>query len=195
MMVTGAARGSRCAGAPTARMRSAQPGAIICATVLVAIISDTHLPRARRALSERCVAHLRGAEHIVHAGDFSHLSVLDDLQRLGPPVSAVHGNTDEPALRERLPTCLELELDGVRVGVVHDAGSARGRLPRLRERFPGVAAVVFGHSHIPLLENDGGLTIFNPGSPTDRRRQPQHTMGLAHVNDGRIEFQLVSLGT
>lgn len=162
--------------------------------MLVAIISDTHLPRGRRRLPERCVEQLGAADHIVHAGDISQRCVLDDLRRLGPPVSAVHGNADEPALREQLPAQLELDFERVRVGVVHDAGPARRRLSRLRDRFPRVAAVVFGHSHIPLLEADDGFVIFNPGSPTDRRRQPERTMGLAHVDGDQIRFQLVSLG-
>ncbi|MEA2341622.1 MAG: uncharacterized protein QOG11_1699 [Solirubrobacteraceae bacterium] len=161
----------------------------------VAVISDTHLPRGSRALPERCVELLRGADLIVHAGDIATVAVLDELRRLGPPVHAVHGNADEPALREALPAELRVDVGEVRLGVVHDAGPAAGRLARLRRRLGDCDAVVFGHSHIPLHEHDfdAAFQIFNPGSPTDRRRQPRHTMGLARVRGGDIGFELVAL--
>lgn len=161
----------------------------------LAIISDTHLPRGRRALPPACVERLRAADLIVHAGDLTAQSVLDELRAYGELV-AVHGNADQPAVRGELPATLELELGGVRLAVVHDAGRASGRLERMRARFPSADAVVFGHSHIPLQERtpDGAFQIFNPGSPTDRRRQPVHTMGWAHVSEGRIEFVHVDLG-
>jgi uncharacterized protein len=121
------------------------------------------------------------------------LSVLRDLQALGP-VIAVAGNVDDPDVRVALPQTAEVELEGVRLGVIHDAGPAQGRLVRMRSRFPRTAAVVFGHSHQPWLERDGaGFQIFNPGSPTDRRRQPRHTMGLARVKNGRVSFELIAL--
>jgi putative phosphoesterase len=161
----------------------------------VAVISDTHLPRGSRALPERCVELLRGADLIVHAGDIATVAVLDELRRLGPPVHAVHGNVDEPALREALPAELRVDVGEVRLGVVHDAGPAAGRLARLQRRLGDCDAVVFGHSHIPLHEHDAGAAfqIFNPGSPTDRRRQPRHTMGLARVDGGDVGFELVAL--
>jgi uncharacterized protein len=161
--------------------------------MLTAILADTHLPHGRRCLPEQCVARLRSAELILHAGDFSSVSALDELSALGPPVVAVHGNVDEQALVQRLPAQLEIEVDRVRLAMTHDAGPARGRLARLRRRFPQADAVVFGHSHIPLHEAHDGFQIFNPGSPTDRRRQPRNTMGLAHVEDGAVIFELVSL--
>jgi putative phosphoesterase len=161
----------------------------------VAVISDTHLPRGSRALPERCVELLRGADLIVHAGDIATVAVLDELRRLGPPVHAVHGNVDEPALREALPAELRVDVGEVRLGVVHDAGPAAGRIARLQRRLGDCDAVVFGHSHIPLHEHDAGAAfqIFNPGSPTDRRRQPRHTMGLARVSGGDVGFELVAL--
>lgn len=159
----------------------------------MAIVSDTHLPRGRRALPLACVERLRSADQIVHAGDFVTAQVLDQLRALGPPVTAVHGNVDEPVLRATLPAQAELQLGAVTIAVVHDAGSAAGRAARLRARFPGAAAVIFGHSHVPLHERDGDFQIFNPGSPTDRRRQPRHTMGVARVRGARIDFQLVAL--
>jgi uncharacterized protein len=161
----------------------------------LAIISDTHLPRGTRALPAGCVERLRAADLILHAGDFVALSVLDELQALGPAVAAVHGNVDDAAVRAALPERRVVEAGGVRIGMVHDAGPARGRLERQRAAFGGCAAVVFGHSHIPLHETsaDGAFQIFNPGSPTDRRRQPRFTMGEAEVEGGAIAFRLIVL--
>ena len=160
----------------------------------LAVISDTHLPRGRRRLPDRCVELLRGADAILHAGDVSTVGVLAEIRALGPPVHAVHGNVDEPAVVAELPTELQLELDGVRIAMLHDSGQAAGRMARMRARFPGAGAVVFGHSHIPLHETGpDGLQLFNPGSPTDRRRQPRHTMGLGEVRDGSVRFELVVL--
>ena len=159
----------------------------------IAIISDTHLPRGSRRLPESCVARLRVADLIVHAGDFVQISVLADLQSYGEVV-AVHGNVDDHQVRAALPAVAEFTEEGARLAVVHDAGAARGRLPRLRARFPGADAVVFGHSHLPLHERDcDGFQIFNPGSPTERRRAPHFTMGLAHVRAGRVSFELIVL--
>jgi putative phosphoesterase len=162
--------------------------------MVLAVISDTHLPRGRRRLPDACVDRLRHADRILHAGDFSTVAVLGELRRLGPPVIAVCGNVEEDALREQLPTRVEVELEGVRLGMVHDGGPRATRLRRLRERFPDAAAVVFGHSHVPLLEHDGSFQIFNPGSPTDRRGQPEHTMGIARIERGSIAFEHVALG-
>jgi putative phosphoesterase len=130
---------------------------------------------------------------ILHAGDFTYPEVLDELEALGPPVAAVHGNVDTEELRQRLPEARVLDAGGATVAMVHDAGPAAGRLERLRARFPEADAVVFGHSHIPLHEERGGFQIFNPGSPTDKRRQPKHTMGIAEVENGRIRFKIVPL--
>lgn len=161
----------------------------------LAVISDTHLPRGARRIPAAALARMRAADLIVHAGDLVALEVLDELEALGPPVAAVHGNVDDARVRARLPERLELEAAGARLGVVHDAGPAKGRLERLRAAFPGCDAVVFGHSHIPLHEvaADGAFQIFNPGSATDRRRQPRHTMGEAVVRGGRPSFSLVEL--
>jgi uncharacterized protein len=157
----------------------------------LAILSDTHLPRGTRALP---VEHLRAADAIVHAGDLSTAAVLDELLALGPPVVAVHGNVDDAAVRARLPERVAFDAGGVEIGVIHDAGPAKGRLARMRAAFPGCAAVVFGHSHIPLHETDDeGFQIFNPGSPTDRRRSPCHTLGYAEVDGGAVRFELVAL--
>jgi putative phosphoesterase len=163
--------------------------------VQLAIVADTHLPRGKRLLPHACVQRLRAADLILHAGDLSTVDVLRMFEALGPPVAAVHGNVDAPDLRALLPATRIVEADGARIAMVHDAGPAKGRLARMRRRFPDTDAVVFGHSHIPLHERAGdGFQIFNPGSPTDRRRQPRHTMGLARVcARENLEFELVEL--
>ena len=160
----------------------------------IAIISDTHLPRGSRALPEACVERLRAADLIIHAGDFSQLEVLEELKEFGP-VIAVYGNTDDALLRAALPESAVVPAgDGHKLAVIHDAGPAQGRLRRLRARFPGADGVIFGHSHIPLHERaPDGFQIFNPGSPTDRRRQPRHTMGMCHIRAGRPAFELIDL--
>lgn len=162
--------------------------------MLVAILSDTHLPRGTRRLPGLAVERIRTADLLLHAGDISTSAVLEELRSIGPPLIAVHGNVDEREVRGLLPERTEVELqDGARVALVHDAGPAQGRLRRLRASFPRADAVVFGHSHIPLHERRDDFQIFNPGSPTDPRRQPRPTMGVAHVQNGRIEFELVEL--
>ena len=159
----------------------------------IAIISDTHMPRRGRALPEACRSRLRRADLIVHAGDVSTLEVLREIESFGRVV-AVHGNVDDAAVRAALPATAVVPCDGRRVAVIHDAGAAIGRLRRMRKRFADADAVVFGHSHMPLHESDeDGFQIFNPGSPTERRRALHHTMGLAHVSGGRLEFELVTL--
>jgi putative phosphoesterase len=118
--------------------------------------------------------------------------VLAELRELGP-VAAVHGNVDSAELRRELPESLTLELEGATLAVIHDAGPAKGRLERLRARFPDADAVVFGHSHMPLHEQRDGFQIFNPGSPTERRRSPSRSMGEATVTEGRIELRHLAL--
>jgi putative phosphoesterase len=159
----------------------------------LAVISDTHLPRGARALPEACVEQLRGADAILHAGDLMELSVLESLARLGPPVHAVRGNVDSSELQALLPLTRIVTVGGARIAMVHDSGPSEGRLARLRRRFPDADAVVFGHSHLPLHEERDGFAIFNTGSPTERRRSPRHTMGVATVTDGRVVFELLDL--
>ena len=161
--------------------------------MLVAVISDTHLPRGNRTLPAACVERLRSADLILHAGDLVTADVLADLRALGPPVQAVHGNVDDEQVRRLLPSARLVDAGGARIAMTHDAGPAGGRLRRLRARFADADAVVFGHSHIPLHEERDGFAIFNPGSPTERRRAPRHTMGIATVHDGRLTFELVAL--
>lgn len=153
--------------------------------VRVAVISDTHMPGRGRMLPEACLARLRAADLIIHAGDWSDMGAVGAVRGLGVPLVAVHGNVEEPAVRAALPATAEVEAGGVRVGVVHDAGAAPGRLERMRRRFPGCGLVVFGHSHIPLHATAAdGFTILNPGSPTDRRRAPRHSMAEIVLTPG-----------
>jgi len=162
-------------------------------TVRIAIVSDTHMPRAGRRLPASCVEQLRMADLIVHAGDFVTLSVLRDLESYGVVVG-VHGNVDDAEVRAALPERAVVESEGARIGIVHHAGPARGRIPRLRRRFANVDAVVFGHSHIPVHQRlQDGFQIFNPGSPTERRFPAGHSMGIAEVQAGQIAFELVTL--
>jgi putative phosphoesterase len=160
----------------------------------IAIISDTHMPKGSRELPRECVARLQAADLIIHAGDLHAMSVLRELEALAPVV-AVHGNVDDSQVRAALPETAVAAAAYARIGVIHDAGPARGRLERLRARFPEADAVVFGHSHIPLLERArDGFQIFNPGSPTERRRAPHRTMGIAAIARGGPAFELVVLG-
>ena len=160
---------------------------------MIAVLADTHMPKGRRRLPERCLEPIGAAEALVHAGDFFAASVLEELRGLCPTVLAVHGNVDEPALRRALPAELEFEFGGRTVAVVHDAGPKAGRLARMRRRFPGADAVIFGHSHLPLHEQEGGFQIFNPGSPTERRRAPRASMGLLSCRRGQLVFEHVWL--
>jgi predicted phosphodiesterase len=181
--------------------------------VEIAIISDTHMPKGWRRLPEACVERLRAADVIVHAGDLSTLAVLQELRTYGRVV-AVHGNVDDAAVRAALPATAVVEAGGARLAVIHDAGASKGRLERMRRRFAGarvdagagvdggaradtgtgVDAVVFGHSHIPLHERAAdGFQICNPGSPTERRRAPHHTMGICRALGGALTFELVDL--
>jgi hypothetical protein len=160
----------------------------------LAIISDTHMPRGERTIPVLCLERCRRADAILHAGDLVDVPILELLRSLGPPVHAVAGNGDSPFLAAILPRRLEITFEGVRVGMLHDPGEARARLRNLAGAFPGADAVIFGHTHSPQREEEGGLQIFNPGSPTDRRRAPAHTMGIARIEGRRITFEHVDVG-
>jgi putative phosphoesterase len=128
----------------------------------------------------------------VHAGDFVALSVLEELQALGP-VAAVHGNMDEAALRDVLPAERVAEAAGLRIGMVHDAGPRQRRAERLIARFPECGAIVYGHSHLPEARLHAGVWILNPGSPTERRRAPRHTMIRLEVSGELAHPELLEL--
>jgi uncharacterized protein len=161
--------------------------------MLVAVISDTHMPRGGRSLPDPFVELIRGADLLLHAGDFVTVEVLRELERIGPPLVGVHGNVDSAELRRLLPAERVVQVEDARIAMLHDGGPAAGRLERLRRRYGELAdAVVFGHSHLPLHERGAdGFQIFNPGSPTERRRAPVHTMGLAEVEGSSVEFRLI----
>ena len=153
----------------------------------VAVLSDTHSPRFWKGCPPAVARHLAGADLILHAGDVCTADVLDELAALAP-VRVVLGNNDRPEVAEwGAPETLQLQLDGLVVAMVHDSGPAGGRAARLRRRFPGADLVVFGHSHIPMDNSEDGLRIFNPGSPTDKRRQPYGTLGKLTITDGELE--------
>jgi putative phosphoesterase len=152
----------------------------------VIVLSDTHAPRFWKSCPRAVAAHLRGADVILHAGDVCTAAVLDELRQYAP-VHAVLGNNDGPDVADwGAPPELQLDLGGITVAMIHDSGPASGRLRRMRAAFPAADLVVFGHSHIPLDASEPGLRILNPGSPTDRRRQPHGTLGVLEIADGQL---------
>lgn len=163
--------------------------------MLVLVLSDTHAPRHWKGVPTGLRAPLEAAELILHAGDVCTAEVLEQLSAFAP-VHAVLGNNDGADVAAwGVPERLELDLEGVRVGMVHDSGGREGRGPRMRRAFPEADVVVFGHSHIPWdTQEPGGPRLFNPGSPTDRRRQPTGTYGWLELADGVVvRHELVPL--
>ncbi|MGY1840789.1 MULTISPECIES: metallophosphoesterase family protein [unclassified Modestobacter] len=155
--------------------------------VSVVFISDTHVPKRARDLPHSLWTAIEAADVVVHAGDWVDVALLDELERRCRRLVGVHGNNDHGVLRERLPEVARVELAGVRVAVVHETGDAKGRERRCAERFPDVDVLVFGHSHIPWdTTTDTGLRLLNPGSPTDRRRQPHATYLTGVADAGRL---------
>ncbi|MFF4881967.1 metallophosphoesterase family protein [Streptomyces nigra] len=151
------------------------------------LISDTHLPKRAKALPEPLLAELPGADVVFHAGDWVDTATLDLLESRSARLVAVYGNNDGPGLRARLPEVARAELGGLRFGVVHETGAAQGREARCAARFPDLDVLVFGHSHIPWDTTAAtGLRLLNPGSPTDRRRQPYCTYMTATVDAGAL---------
>jgi uncharacterized protein len=157
---------------------------------LAVVIADTHMPRRARTLPEGLIPHLRRADLILHAGDLMDPTLLEELSAYAP-MRAVRGNLDPP--EAGLPETLEFEFGGARVAMTHDSGPKRGRRSRMRRRFPEARVVVFGHSHIPWLEDQDGLLLLNPGSPTDKRRQPDHTFALLLAEDGEVAAEMLAL--
>jgi uncharacterized protein len=160
----------------------------------IAVISDTHLPRGTRALPADCIERLRAADLILHGGDIVGEAFLEELLALGPPVEAVYGNMDEPALKALLPKERIVEAGEARIGMVHIPGPRAGREARLLARFPGCDAIVYGHTHVPEAERHNGVWILNPGSPTERRSAPVRTMLELVVTARNLAPTLVSLG-
>lgn len=150
-------------------------------------MSDTHLPKRAKALPSQLMAELPLADVVVHAGDWVDTATLDLLEERARRLVGVYGNNDGPALRSRLPEVARVDLDGLRLGVVHETGAAQGRERRCADLYPDLDVLVFGHSHIPWdTTAETGLRLLNPGSPTDRRRQPHCTYMTATVTDGRL---------
>jgi putative phosphoesterase len=155
--------------------------------VRLLLLSDTHLPKRAEALPAPLLAELPHADVVVHAGDWVDEATLDLLQARSRRLIAVYGNNDGPALRARLPEVARADLAGLRLAVVHETGPAQGREHRCAGRFPDTDVLVFGHSHIPWdTTTSTGLRLLNPGSPTDRRRQPHCTYMTATVADGAL---------
>ena len=151
------------------------------------LISDTHVPKRARALPPAVLDEVDAADVVIHAGDWVDAATLDVLEERSRRLIGVFGNNDGPELRRRLPEVARAELDGVRFAVVHETGPATGREARADAAYPDADVLVFGHSHIPWdTVSPGGLRLLNPGSPTDRRRQPVCTFMTAELVNGTL---------
>jgi uncharacterized protein len=159
---------------------------------LVAIISDTHLPRGRRALAPECLDVLAAADLILHAGDITAATVLDELRLFGR-LEAVRGNMDDSVLRATLPERLVLDVAGVRVGMLHDPGPRIGRAQRLTSGFAACAIVIYGHTHVPELSRQDKIWILNPGSPTERRSAPSRSLMTLKIDHEQVRPELLLL--
>ncbi len=159
--------------------------------ITLAVVADTHIPRRAPDLPRGAWRHVDSAGAVLHAGD---VTSSDFLRRLGERtvLHAVRGNNDLELAG--LPETRTVEVEGVKVAMVHDSGPSTGRRQRLRQQYPEARVVVFGHSHIPLLDDDGSLLLLNPGSPTDRRRMPTFTMALLHLDNGEARAEIADLG-
>jgi len=156
----------------------------------VAVVADTHTHGMTRTIPMGAWPYLETADHILHAGDVTDPGVLDELKTMAP-VSAVIGNCDAWDVRDWGATQeLEIELGGIRIAMLHDSGPTKGRRERMRKRFPDARVVVFGHSHMPFNEDADGLLLFNPGSPTWKRRAPFASMGLLWIEKGDVEGEI-----
>ena len=151
------------------------------------LLSDTHIPKRARALPAQVLAAIEAADVVIHAGDWVDEATLDLLEERSRRLIGVWGNNDGPGLRRRLPEVARVELGGLRFAVVHETGQATGREVRADRDHPDADVLVFGHSHIPWdTVSPAGLRLLNPGSPTDRRRQPVGTYLTARVADGAL---------
>ena len=160
----------------------------------IGVISDTHIPGKASRLPAAALRlfDTEGVELILHAGDISGLAVLNQLEAYAP-VEAVQGNVETPQVVRTLPITRELVVDGCAIGLVHDLGTRQHYVRNARRLFPSARVVVFGHSHIPLIEVRDGLLLLNPGSATDRRRQPHCTIALLTIVDGAPTARVVNL--
>ena len=151
------------------------------------LLADTHVPKRARDLPTEVWREVEAADAVVHAGDWVDVALLDELEARSRRLVGVHGNNDHGLLRERLPEVARVDLDGVRLGVVHETGQAKGREERCSAAYADLDVLVFGHSHIPWdTTTHTGLRLLNPGSPTDRRRQPHCTYLTATAAGGEL---------
>jgi uncharacterized protein len=159
----------------------------------IGVLSDTHIPQFKK-LPESLWEHFAGVELIIHAGDLSVLSVIAELDTIAPVV-AVQGNVEEDEVIRKLPIKREIVVGHCTIGVLHILGDSHNRERIARQVFPNARCVVFGHSHIPWNQEYDGLLLFNPGSATDRRRQPRCSIGLLHVDDdsGSLRGEIINL--
>ena len=156
-------------------------------TARLLLIADTHLPKRARDLPADVWSEVDKADVVIHAGDWVDVSLLDELEAKAHRLIGVYGNNDQGALRERLPEVARADIEGVRLGVIHETGPTRGREARCSARFPDLDVLVFGHSHIPWdTTTSTGLRLLNPGSPTDRRGQPSCTYLTVAVEEGAL---------
>ena len=153
----------------------------------IGVISDTHIPQFKQ-LPPAIWQHFDGVERIIHAGDLSVLSVITELETIAPVV-AVQGNIEEEEVMLQLPIKREIMVGNCRIGIVHILGDSRTRARVARQEFPNARVVIFGHSHIPWNEDANGQLLFNPGSATDRRRQPTCSIGLLQVDDDTCDVR------
>jgi hypothetical protein len=159
----------------------------------IAVLSDTHAPRFWKRCPDGVARNLDGVDLILHAGDLCLPSVVQELARFAP-VLAVLGNNDGPDVAAAgVEPIVQLGIEGIQLAMLHDSGPATGRVRRMRTRFPGADVVVFGHSHIPWNTVDDGQRLFNPGSPTDKRRQPHRTMGMLCVDGESVRADVLEL--
>jgi putative phosphoesterase len=155
----------------------------------IAVLADTHIPKRARGLPAKALDIIEKSDMLIHAGDILTGDFLDYLSKM-LPLFAVLGNND---IGLDLPEKLEIEVDGVKLAIIHDSGDSKGRAGRMKRLFPQADAVIFGHSHIPMNSLEEGILLFNPGSATDRRRQPKHTMGTLDIASGSISGTIVEL--
>lgn len=158
----------------------------------IGVISDTHLPRGSRKIPDDVFRLFEGADLILHAGDFVEAEVLYELRAFGP-VRGVLGNCDSPELARQLPVTESIEIGGVSIGMIHDSGDRQRRRRRMAEAFPGHRVVVFGHSHQPVVDDEGGLLLLNPGSACDPRRARGPTVALLEIDGAEPSARLVEV--
>ncbi|HWS51349.1 MAG TPA: metallophosphoesterase [Microbacterium sp.] len=161
-------------------------------TTRLLLLADTHIPARAKRLPDAVLRAVEQADLVVHAGDWVDLATLDLLETRARTLRGVYGNNDGPELRHRLPEIARFPVEGLEAAVIHETGGTRAREQRMDAAFPGVDLLIFGHSHIPWdTVSPAGMRLLNPGSPTDRRRQPVCTMMTVVVDGRHVEATLV----